>query len=87
MPGRKWAFVAATHRDHEIGLLGELAGQQPRRAVGEVNPELAHHLKHLRVNVGGGGGPSRERIVAAAGGAAEQRLAHLGAAGVLAADK
>ena len=84
LAGDEGALVAAAHRDHDVGLCGELAGEQLRGAVGEVDAELAHHLDDFGVNVVGGGGAGRERLVAAAGGALEQRLAHLGAPGVLA---
>ena len=41
------AGVAAAHRHHDVGLLGELAGEALGAAVGEVDPELAHDLDDL----------------------------------------
>src|SRR5437764_14901945 len=59
------ALVAAAHRHDDVGLLGELAGEQLGPAVGEIDVELAHQLDHLRVDSvsrggsgGGGGGPA-----------------------------
>src|ERR1700748_2925041 len=73
----EWAFVAAAHGDHDIGLGPELLGEPLRGAVGEVDAELAHDLDDFRMDVCGGGGPGRERAVAIPGGALEEGLAHL----------
>ena len=77
------ALVAASHRDHDVGLLGQLARQLPWDAVCEVDAELAHHLHDLRVHVVGRRRAGRERAMPAGGGALEQRGAHLRAPRVL----
>ena len=77
------------HEDHlgNVGLLGELVGQQLRNAIGEVDAELCHHLDDLGVHALGRCRPGREGEVAAAGRALEQRRAHLRAPGVVQADE
>ena len=46
--------------------LSELAGQQLRGAVAEVDVEFAHDLDDLGMDVGGGV-PGRERLVGSVG--------------------
>ena len=83
------ARVAAAHRDHDVGLLGQLAAETLRAAVGEVDAKLVHHLDDLWVNVSVGVGLAarRQRCVAAVGGLLEERGAHLRAPGVVQANK
>jgi hypothetical protein len=70
-------MVAAAHRDQDLCLLGEFAGQQLWGAVGQVDAELLHDLDDLGVNVLGGRRAGRERSVVTTGGALKERLAHL----------
>ena len=63
------ALVATAHRDHEVGLLGEVAREQLRLSVGEVDADLVHRLEHLRVHLVGRCRPRRTRAVSALRGA------------------
>lgn len=77
LAGDVGALVAASHRDHDVGLLGKLACRELGLAVSEVDVKLAHDLHNLRVTVLGGRGPGRDGRVAAEGGLLEDGLAHL----------
>ena len=87
LAGDVGAGVAAAHRHHHVRLLGQLARQEPRPAVGEVDVQLAHDLHDLRVDALGRRRARAQRAVAAGGGLLEQRGAHLRAAGVVQADE
>ena len=43
------ALITAPHAHARVGLLGEVGGEQLPLGAGEVDPELAHHLDHLRL--------------------------------------
>jgi ArsR family transcriptional regulator, arsenate/arsenite/antimonite-responsive transcriptional repressor len=82
-----WALIAAAHGDDDVGLLGELAGQESRAAACEVDSEFAHRIEDLWMDASGRSRPCGRRGVPPAGGPLEQRLAHLGAAGVVEANE
>jgi hypothetical protein len=77
------------------GKYGQLSAQpivtitSARPPAGEVDAELAHDVDDLRVHAATGVGDAVRRAggVPARGGALEQRLADLGAAGVVQADE
>ena len=80
------ADVAAAHRhDHVRPGRVRLGLELPRRPAGEVVADLAHRLDHLRVQVGLGAAAGGAHLVAAA--ALEERVRHLGAAGVADAEE
>jgi hypothetical protein len=62
-----WAGVSGSHRDHDIGPLGELPGEQLRRLVTQVDSKLVHHRDHFRVDLLGGRGSRRACLVRFAG--------------------
>jgi hypothetical protein len=54
LAGNVGALVAAAHRDEDVDLLSELARDQLRLPVAEVDSELAHHVHDLGVDAVGG---------------------------------
>src|SRR5439155_9238113 len=83
LAGDVWALVAASHRDDDVGLLGQLAREVLGLAIHEIDAELAHHLDDLRMNAVTRRRPRRQRRMAVAGGSLEKSLAHLRATGVM----
>jgi len=81
------ALIPAAHRHDNVRLPGELGREQPWGAVAEFDVELAHHSHDLGMDVVGRRRAGRERPVGVPGGAFEQRLADLGASGVVPADE
>jgi hypothetical protein len=87
LAGDHRTLVAAAHRDHEIGLLGQLAGEGGWDAVGEVDAELVDDFDDFGMHVFCRGRARGQGSVSSVSGPREQGLAHLGAPGVLAADE
>src|SRR5207248_4088482 len=81
------AGVPAAHRDDDVRPLGVRFVEAVRHAAGEVEPELAHGVDHLRVDVLCGRRAGGAGLVTSVGGQPQERLRHLRAAGVLAADE
>ena len=87
LAGDERALIPAAHRDDDIGLLSQLRCEELRSAIAEFDVQFSHHFHNLGVDVLGRGRPCREHAMVAGGVAFEQCLAHLGASGVLPADK
>jgi hypothetical protein len=78
-----WAFVARTHRDHDIGSLEDLRGPRLRELIGDVDASLTHRYDNRAVEGVRGVGAARSGDRGVANVMGEEAESHLRAAGVV----
>src|SRR5262249_12412281 len=87
LPGDDGAGVAASHRDHDVGLAHGVVGQTLRRLRGDVQPHLRHRLDHSWVDLIGWRASGRADEDPALGVPVEERGGDLAPAGVVHANE
>src|SRR5690606_6630475 len=87
LAGEDRAGVAASHRDHDVGLPHGIGGESARCVCGDVDSLLGHHPDCDGVDALFGLRPGGEHVDAPSGEGGEVPGSHLGAPGIVDADE